>query len=216
MLALTGLPSVSAAAMAPFRWLLPDVLVSSGALFTTDSSGTDSFRVSSVTCTAQGSLLLGKMRPQALHGTMLISDTDRKQTCLSSWCAQRCLVTAASHRTLQADTAQYLPLKQLSSLVPHEAEHVEEAVVPGGREALLQADGGHPVWRQVGHLLRPAAAQALHQQCSQPLRTPEDAGHGSRQQGWLCRKNLGGVYVVHNYARYVRLWEASCSTGLTG
>ena len=62
----------------------------------------------------------------------------------------------------------------------HEAEHVEEAIVSGGREALLQANGGDPVGRQARHLLRLAAAQALHQQRCQPLHMTIDSRHHSQ------------------------------------
>ena len=51
----------------------------------------------------------------------------------------------------------------------HETEHVEEAIISRGCEALLQANVSDPVRRQTCHLLCLAAAQALHQQRCQPL-----------------------------------------------
>ena len=56
-----------------------------------------------------------------------------------------------------------LPLHQLQALTLHEAEHVEEAIVARGCQALLQAQRVDEV-RRYGHYLScSAATQALHQ-----------------------------------------------------
>ena len=75
MLDLTGLPSASAAATAPLRRLLPDALVSSGALSTTDSSGTDSLRVSSVTCTVVKALVERRGHSAYRGSNLSVDDT---------------------------------------------------------------------------------------------------------------------------------------------
>lgn len=56
------------------------------------------------------------------------------------------------------------PIGKGSRFVAHESEHVEETIVAGGRQALLQAHCSDPVRRQCCNLLRGAAAQALYKQ----------------------------------------------------
>ena len=60
-------------------------------------------------------------------------------------------------------------LYQLQTLALHEAEHVEEAVVARGSQALLQAQRVDKVRRYGNYLGCSAAAQALNQQSSQAL-----------------------------------------------
>lgn len=61
------------------------------------------------------------------------------------------------------------PLHQLQALALHEAEHVEEAIVARGSQALLQAQRVDEVGRYGHYLGCSAAAQALNQQCSKAL-----------------------------------------------
>lgn len=75
---------------------------------------------------------------------------------------------------------------QLHTLLLHKPEHVEEAVVPGGGQALREAQVLDEVWRHLHNLCGWNTTQPLDQESRKPLQTPISSPQNPPlDQGWL-------------------------------